>query len=1243
MSLKNKLSILIFLITCIFTAVFFAKNTMRVSAMDEEACDECIENKGWLDCIQECWPGCPTTSGQSASMQECQNNIGAPNETCAGASGASSSDCGPLSPWDYCYASGCTKKAWKNNIGQCIYTYQYQTRKCGATDTCDGGPYLKAGRCGSGSVCDGDQYCRVGGTYKTCCEVSGGSFTGRLGGDCTGGCRTGLCPGGSSPVICGVSSCAGISAPCTTAPCGHSACQAMGTVPPPEATPVPGEPDPTPGPNCIDCASNQTRRCTPNSTDCTSLGGSVISKDNDCYCNDPNTVYCCLAQDGTCPVQMYIVEDFKPECDAVEIRVRQDPRTIHGNVDCNCAYGRLDVKIISSPPGSGIPYGYIVATVGSNSCKSWRSTYWDRSNMQAAPDPRANSMPIGPYPPGYYDLDVYYGGHAPDLDAGNICSDPQCVVADYTSLDYCPKPSWNPNEGCSEGSQPVEVYIGDQVSVNFNSMFGWTRLSGDPATMNYYQNCNFRMDRGACNSWGHCAMVQPYNNNFLMTNRDRNARNYTVRATLSGSSIVPNNEYLVSVMGTGLESIRAEHKDHGTGISVPFMRLSSGDIATANLEFTDGYCDWQEGTFKILAQDSQIDIRLGTRTVRRAAGTIPPPAAFDDLKLYRCVSPKSCTITPQSESKDHDNNHFTINFDGSNITETDIVRAWIERTDGQPVTGISDEDYIRSYTGAGKTYYEIGGCIDDGSGSCSGAAILSENWQGQDYYLHCDIPQDPDKCSGNPFCNFNSIFCNSCPGNNPECSSMGCEGWVSCSERDNACLCVNEAPNNFDLLSPPNKSPVLPDAVTLEWENLTNDDWGHVCNVDNKQYQVRVTQGIPGTCESLNFENVNQDPVFSNNTLSNSVLIPDGILEMGLTYCWAVRAHNGDVYTDSDVWEFTVGMPDAWFQAVGGNILALGRSGSGDIISYIPLFTEDYGPCILSNDCKPALITHNMQDSSGFPLTTNGVIDTHMDLGLQTRLIHIDSERDQAVDGHVIDQSVNIRLQGYDYFIREFRTSELKDLSGDGNLPTSESLSQSQTNAFYHNDLTINEDNNWNEWSQGNGTKIIVFVDGNLTIDDQDDDNNNRIISVLPGDFLAFIVSGDIIIRQSVGYTTETTGNYLQTAFALPFEINSEPAENPNIEGVFVANRSLVVESNNDPISPDKKFIGAGTFVGWTNVHLNRTFEDGLFGSAWHSHNPTETFIYRPDLLVNMPDEMKSYLQEWREIDPKWEQRIEDN
>ena len=149
--------------------------------------------------------------------------------------------------------------------------------------------------------------------------------------------------------------------------------------------------------------------------------------------------------------------------------------------------------------------------------------------------------------------------------------------------------------------------------------------------------------------------------------------------------------------------------------------------------------------------------------------------------------------------------------------------------------------------------------------------------------------------------------------------------------------------------------------------------------------------------------------------------------------------------------------------------------------------------------------------------------------------------------------------------------------------------------------------NNGGKWSIPGNTKHIVFVPGDLTINALNTSSNadqQQLIGVPSGSFLAFIVKGNITISDSVGYSGDANLDALQT---------------PNIEGVFIANGQIIIDSYVTTNPADRKFVGAGSFVGWTNVDLQRDFNNGGLRKELHNTTPTETFIHRPDFIVNVP------------------------
>ena len=129
-------------------------------------------------------------------------------------------------------------------------------------------------------------------------------------------------------------------------------------------------------------------------------------------------------------------------------------------------------------------------------------------------------------------------------------------------------------------------------------------------------------------------------------------------------------------------------------------------------------------------------------------------------------------------------------------------------------------------------------------------------------------------------------------------------------------------------------------------------------------------------------------------------------------------------------------------------------------------------------------------------------------------------------------------------------------------------------------------------WNVANGQKYVVFVNGDLEIDQN--------INVAPGGFLAFIVSGEITVDPAVTY----------------------------MEGLFVSNGNFsTISKYVAGVTNDSRLLVEGSVITWGSIDLNRNL-----GDAANATLPAEQVTYRPDLLTNMPDRMKSFALEWKEV-----------
>jgi hypothetical protein len=130
-----------------------------------------------------------------------------------------------------------------------------------------------------------------------------------------------------------------------------------------------------------------------------------------------------------------------------------------------------------------------------------------------------------------------------------------------------------------------------------------------------------------------------------------------------------------------------------------------------------------------------------------------------------------------------------------------------------------------------------------------------------------------------------------------------------------------------------------------------------------------------------------------------------------------------------------------------------------------------------------------------------------------------------------------------------------------------------------------------NPWAVGATEKYVVFVNGDLNI------KNN--ITVANGGFLIFIVKGNVVVDPSV----------------------------TNVAGIYVANGNFTTLSIYSlGVTNDAPLTVQGSVIVWGNVDLRRNL-----GGAGNI-NPGEQFAYRPDLLTNMPSELKTFTMQWQEV-----------
>ena len=174
------------------------------------------------------------------------------------------------------------------------------------------------------------------------------------------------------------------------------------------------------------------------------------------------------------------------------------------------------------------------------------------------------------------------------------------------------------------------------------------------------------------------------------------------------------------------------------------------------------------------------------------------------------------------------------------------------------------------------------------------------------------------------------------------------------------------------------------------------------------------------------------------------------------------------------------------------------------------------------------------------------------------------------------------KVMNYDYFAAHLGVTPNTD-----NYWTTNTITEPTVNKeFYYLEPTGGNPAMLNGMTVVSGKKYIVLVNGDLQIAGN--------VTVATGGFLAVIVNGNITISPGV------------TA----------------VHGLYVADGQVITQSSANAANFE------GSIVAWTGVDFNRDL-----GTS-NVTTPAEKFTYRPDLLINMPDNMKDFALKWEEVVP---------
>lgn len=494
----------------------------------------------------------------------------------------------------------------------------------------------------------------------------------------------------------------------------------------------------------------------------------------------------------------------------------------------------------------------------------------------------------------------------------------------------------------------------------------------------------------------------------------------------------------------------------------------------------------------------------------------------------------------------------------------------------------------------------------NGAGSCSGNPCVETNscspWLdcgSQDKQL---IEVLPINLACNATCRMNgqcgSRFSCVCPDGSSTCAQKYCRN-TGCSQ-DSDCVCdVSMSGTVFDAENHACGSVDSPKLVNATMQAV-NVSTGLVASADETDVAGQFTlRNVPA-------------PATYRLSVEPADLARDGWLPQPVLIC----KNDTQQVTTADSARTFVGLDFGfrksifgWFQIQGGNILAEKNSGNAIQVG-VPSTCFNSGTCAVR-----ALLARkgSSANTSGYAVVGQGA-QVRSGLSLNTPLAGLREESPQAYSAR--SRSASSPKYGFDYFYQRYslpnnpsslmRTVITSNRTNLENIPAHLPANPERGAYVSEGDVTITK-----PLTVQSNQMLVIFVKGNLFI-------KNR-ITVNQGGFVAFITTGAIEVDASVADLDETSNT-------------------PLVSGVFVADGVLRIASNGPKNSNpgDGKFIGAGTFVGWSGIELLRDYRvasDANSGISSFNY-PTELFLDRPDFALNMPVQMQRPSIDWREVAP---------
>lgn len=289
---------------------------------------------------------------------------------------------------------------------------------------------------------------------------------------------------------------------------------------------------------------------------------------------------------------------------------------------------------------------------------------------------------------------------------------------------------------------------------------------------------------------------------------------------------------------------------------------------------------------------------------------------------------------------------------------------------------------------------------------------------------------------------------------------------------------------------------------------------------------------------------------------------------------------DGDTTVSSGV-TFSAAALTPWWQVSGGPVIS-----GGNIISRIPV------SCISSPTCQEYLILENLASPTDAVAVFSGTADLSADSG---------SSGEVSASGRwLVNSATRSNIYNYALFENLASSRIFTDLGTNAIITTGDINSAFEDGSY----AWIRADGEVSLGAAGgapmvqvNNKKVILMVDGDLTIYDRVDIQN------IGNGFLMVIVSGNIDVSP---------------------DVVSSGLNDPAIEGLYLADGTF---STGTTGGTDELLVIQGS-VAAASLNLERDT------GAASADAPSEYFIYSPELIVGYPSQLSEKHLRWQEAAP---------